>query len=578
VLGYLFTGVPSGLECLSAADADDNDVLDISDGISILSYLFQGGSPPPPPYGVCGPDPTPGVLGCAGFQGCSGPPGALHANVRIVDREGATPMDPVLVDLDAATTTLLDPPGGIDVDPGDVIAGAIPPGSPAAVHGLAYMRRVTRVRSVSGSTKVLETRGATLRDVFREAFFSTGGGLASLSGGEALEEPLDPVRFCPRAGGGGERGAGAGRLIDFNRDGELLVDLRSGDSYFKAGFKQAHVLLDAGLILDYGVDFDDGLYLLKVFAGIELDVALELYIDGKWSGILSTERQVYRHQKSQVIIVLGVPIQFTMTATLFAGIRGPANGRVQGALGAFANWRGGAGFLLDHGDLKNLSGIAEPGLGLLPDPPVFEMEGSAVLDAYVRPELSLKAGLPLDALTADLVVSPDMFIQTRISGQLDVSFLTGTNLCIDYGFDAGFQLSLSPELQLFGYDLFDETYVLIPRKTFPIASGRIGCAREMARPIASFNGMRLIPREFGVFDVMEFDAGLSTDPDGGPLEFRWDSDADGICDADTGTSPIATTLVPKGTAARTRLCRVRVIDDERTFGESGIQYPPQDPD
>ncbi len=71
VLNYLFTG---GVEpaCFDAADADDNGVLQLTDAVRILGYLFLGGvapaSPGPPPE-PCGPDA--GVsLGCETYTSC----------------------------------------------------------------------------------------------------------------------------------------------------------------------------------------------------------------------------------------------------------------------------------------------------------------------------------------------------------------------------------------------------------------------------------------------------------------------------------------------------------------------------
>jgi hypothetical protein len=52
--------------CDDAADVDDNGKFDVTDPIYLLRFLFQGGSPVPPP-GVqeIGPDPTPDPLGCS---------------------------------------------------------------------------------------------------------------------------------------------------------------------------------------------------------------------------------------------------------------------------------------------------------------------------------------------------------------------------------------------------------------------------------------------------------------------------------------------------------------------------------
>ncbi len=70
LLRHLFQG---GAEppCQLAADTNDDNKLDISDGVFLLAYLFTGGRLPPEPFAPlagtsgCGDDPTPGgTLGC----------------------------------------------------------------------------------------------------------------------------------------------------------------------------------------------------------------------------------------------------------------------------------------------------------------------------------------------------------------------------------------------------------------------------------------------------------------------------------------------------------------------------------
>ncbi len=69
LLNFLFLGGerPS---CLNAVDVNDDGSMDLSDAVSIFSYLFLGGAPPSPPHPACGQDPTPGGLPCGGFVGC----------------------------------------------------------------------------------------------------------------------------------------------------------------------------------------------------------------------------------------------------------------------------------------------------------------------------------------------------------------------------------------------------------------------------------------------------------------------------------------------------------------------------
>jgi hypothetical protein len=71
VLNFLFMG-GAAPGCFSAADANDDGKVDISDGIFTLTYLFLGGKSIPDPFSTCGLDPTPDSLTCESFQGCGG--------------------------------------------------------------------------------------------------------------------------------------------------------------------------------------------------------------------------------------------------------------------------------------------------------------------------------------------------------------------------------------------------------------------------------------------------------------------------------------------------------------------------
>ena len=62
-IGYLFLGgrAPG---CLDAADANDDGQLDLADPIFCLDFLFRGGGPPPEPFPLAGPDPTADEISC----------------------------------------------------------------------------------------------------------------------------------------------------------------------------------------------------------------------------------------------------------------------------------------------------------------------------------------------------------------------------------------------------------------------------------------------------------------------------------------------------------------------------------
>jgi hypothetical protein len=69
VLDYLFLG--GILRCLDAADVNDSGGLDLSDGVATFSFLFLGGpAPRPPGPDACGPDPSADPLDCADDPAC----------------------------------------------------------------------------------------------------------------------------------------------------------------------------------------------------------------------------------------------------------------------------------------------------------------------------------------------------------------------------------------------------------------------------------------------------------------------------------------------------------------------------
>jgi len=73
ILQYLFQGGLQ-LDCLDAGDADDSGDLDLSDAIYEFSYLFIGGAPPPAPFAACGDDPTADGLSCVSYELCDDKP------------------------------------------------------------------------------------------------------------------------------------------------------------------------------------------------------------------------------------------------------------------------------------------------------------------------------------------------------------------------------------------------------------------------------------------------------------------------------------------------------------------------
>jgi len=77
ILSFLFLGTPTKVpDCLDAADADDNGLVQLTDAVRILAFLFLGGpppAPPGPPPEACGVDSTEdpdGDLGCLTYINC----------------------------------------------------------------------------------------------------------------------------------------------------------------------------------------------------------------------------------------------------------------------------------------------------------------------------------------------------------------------------------------------------------------------------------------------------------------------------------------------------------------------------
>jgi len=62
ILNYLFAGGTT--DCLDANDSNDDGTVDISDAVFLLLYLFAGGDQPPPPFANQTGDPTPDTLDC----------------------------------------------------------------------------------------------------------------------------------------------------------------------------------------------------------------------------------------------------------------------------------------------------------------------------------------------------------------------------------------------------------------------------------------------------------------------------------------------------------------------------------
>ncbi len=68
ILSYLFGG--GDLSCVDAADAIDDGAIDIADAVTLVLHLFNDYGDLPEPFGECGSDPTEDQLACEEFTSC----------------------------------------------------------------------------------------------------------------------------------------------------------------------------------------------------------------------------------------------------------------------------------------------------------------------------------------------------------------------------------------------------------------------------------------------------------------------------------------------------------------------------
>ncbi len=80
IMDYALSGAPKP-ECMDAADADDNGVVNINDATFILHYL-NGGPLIPEPFPDCGPDPTGDTLTCDKYDNCPGGTFIISRNAK----------------------------------------------------------------------------------------------------------------------------------------------------------------------------------------------------------------------------------------------------------------------------------------------------------------------------------------------------------------------------------------------------------------------------------------------------------------------------------------------------------------
>jgi hypothetical protein len=300
---------------------------------------------------------------------------------------------------------------------------------------------------------------------------------------------------------------------------------------------------------------------VSFFSGILLDSEIEVYLDSHFEEHIQKEKKLLALRKDHIVVVLGVPIHFAATGDLYAGVEINAQVNLYVDAGAKAHFKAGTGFRFDGTRIHNLSGIDPPSLEPIPDTPDLNLSGSVVAKGYVRPETHLFAGILFRGLTADLGTRSEAFVRFHAAGQ------TQPVPCFQWGVDAGMKVTLIPEIQLFGFDLFDRTFDVIDEEAVDLIGGEYGCRFSPVARVSHY----VVPLGGERYEV-HLDASASYDPDGGPLRFRWDFDADGQCDRATLHDPRTTVVLehvcppfmvtPFGGCLRGCAMRLRVTDDE----------------
>ena len=71
ILDYLYGNPPANIDCLDSADSNDDGFVEDADFVHLTNWLFHGGPipPDPGPY-YCGEDPTSDNLSCVSYD-CS---------------------------------------------------------------------------------------------------------------------------------------------------------------------------------------------------------------------------------------------------------------------------------------------------------------------------------------------------------------------------------------------------------------------------------------------------------------------------------------------------------------------------
>jgi hypothetical protein len=580
ILDFLFSGGQK-VTCLDAADADDSGKVDISDAVGILQHIFQGARAPRPPFPDCGADPTSDGLSCASYGACA-PATLLSPNTRVI---GVSPhaTDPMFVSLDAGQVVVVDPSGGKDVAVGDVIAGEIPRDAPGAELGFAFLRKVDRVTQV-GATKVLQTSPATLEEAFDKLVLAEEIGFQN----PVVRVDDLPVDLAPGAGGGAANAlaGGGGSLHEFNWDGQFEIDERDGANYLRGVLSRARVRIRNDLVV-FSLTYDNqgGISKMSAYSVDWVDCDLKFEIGGRWrwNSVRRNSGLGHKHvaiEESKVILVqdsatlVTVPLQVNARISYNVNWNVFVDGEAYADAGISYHSQVIPSFEWTADRALDTSGFAARSVFLDPPTPRIYVNGTASSDFQLDHGLTISTGLPTDAeegFAANLWLyhTPEARLEMR-GKQESITGSLVTDLCTEW--DAAMRGyteirgSVGPSIGGGLYLNADWPAAVLESKS--LSCGNAAGAPRAALQLSSLTDIPHFPANFTTH-YAEFNASQSYDLDGGPIrEYLWDFDGNGLVDQIT-TVPYAAFEYFN----REFDCVLHVVDDEGAMGVARFSYP-----
>ncbi len=485
-------------------------------------------------------------------------------NVRIVDGNKSDPTYDSEFELqgdDGTNFTVLDPPGGETIAPGDIIVGfkySPIDGAPAG----GFLRRVEAVTDTGGGVLDLGTAGeVAMGEVFLKGGLTRSGldfnGAAITDLRPGLDHTgcsgigMSMARGASAAPGAVRRSVSDDSLISFNLDGTVLYSTQSGENFFKVSLPQAN--FSFGPSFDIDADFDTFLgvpYDLNSFHAIvegNLQANMELLVDGHWYEGFEKETKLYSLRKDYYFMVGPVPVWLAGKIDVYGGITGSAGVDCHARSGFNLDYtvRLGVKYHEDHG----WATVAELDDVFNPIPPELRVTGTADMEVYLRPEFALEL---YGSIGGGVKLKP--YLKGHLDGNYDIN---NGPFCANVNLTGGFASQFFLYGKVLGISLFDKSWDLFDAD-FDIYSTHIGCEEGPQAPAAHFQAG---PLWFAVDDpgpyTVNFDATYyapeppaypdprgAYDPDGvdtaapfGIVNYEWDLNGDGFCEYD-GPNPI----------------------------------------